>query len=312
MQELYNEFKERKLFLETKVKENNIRIQEIDSYINSILSKEENDFKVFSPRNVESIYKDQIESNRNEKAGLEKDNSNYLEEIQKLEHYISCMEVNSSLDSKRQIIDVQEKERQRISRDLHDSSLQNLTHLVHKLELCSMYMDKDIITAKLEIATIQKNLKTVIEDIRNTIFDLRPMSFDDLGLRETIERLLFKIKETSKLQIDYELEDVSHENDLVLMNIFRLVQEGCNNVVKHAQANKLFVSLKNVNQNIEIIIQDDGVGFEPSEAKKKNHFGLSVINERVDLLGGSIDILSENNKGTTITIIIPMEVKNEY
>ena len=82
MKKLYNEFIERKTYLDTKVKENSVRIQEIDSYLNSILSKEENDFKVFSPRNVESIYKEQIESNRNEKSSLEKENSNYLEEIE--------------------------------------------------------------------------------------------------------------------------------------------------------------------------------------------------------------------------------------
>ena len=314
MEELYNEFKERKLFLELKVKENITRIEEIDSYLNSLLSKEENDFKVFSPRNVESIYKEKIDSNRSEKNSLEKENLNYLEEIQKLENYMSSMEKflgdlnNKSSDTRRQIVDVQEKERQRISRDLHDSSLQNLTHLVHKLELCSMYMDNDIIRAKLELATIQKNLKSVIEDIRNTIFDLRPMSFDDLGLKEAVERLLFRLKENSRIQIDYDLDDVSHENDLVLMNIFRSIQEACNNVIKHSNANSLFVSMKILENNIDIVIQDDGIGFDIHnvELKKNNHFGLSVIKERVDLLGGSLDILSEINKGTKITISIPI------
>ena len=75
------------------------------------------------------------------------------------------------------VLDVQEKERQRIARDLHDSSLQNLTHLVHKVELTSLYIDRDPVKAKLELATIEAGLRKVIDDIRNRIYDLRPIDF---------------------------------------------------------------------------------------------------------------------------------------
>lgn len=81
------------------------------------------------------------------------------------------------------IFKVQEEERQRIARDLHDTSLQNLTHLIHKIELSSLYIDKDPIQAKLELSIVEKSLRKTIEEIRNIIYDLRPMSFDDLGLK---------------------------------------------------------------------------------------------------------------------------------
>lgn len=188
------------------------RIKEIDLYLKSIYEKEDSDFKVFSPRNVENVFKDTIEENKKEKESL-KDNKNYYPKIAKLDSYLfvlnealpsSCKRerensidnllgdsiinglnasAHVSLDERLNIISIQEEERQRIARDLHDASLQNLAHLVHKIELGSLYIDKDPIQAKLELAAVSKNLKEIIEDIRNTIYDLRPMTFDVLVLK---------------------------------------------------------------------------------------------------------------------------------
>ena len=99
------------------------------------------------------------------------------------------------------IFKVQEEERQRIARDLHDTSLQNLTHLIHKIELSSLYIDKDPIQAKLELSIVEKSLRKTIEEIRNIIYDLRPMSFDDLGLKNALLQLLSCINEDQKYQI---------------------------------------------------------------------------------------------------------------
>ena len=106
------------------------------------------------------------------------------------------------------VLDVQEKERQRIARDLHDSSLQNLTHLVHKVELSSLYIDRDPVKAKLELATIEAGLRKVIDDIRNRIYDLRPMTFDDLGLRQTLLNLFALINQDGRFEMVTDIDEI--------------------------------------------------------------------------------------------------------
>ena len=137
------------------------------------------------------------------------------------------------INQRLQILDIQEKERQRIARDLHDSSLQNLSHLLHNVELSSLYVDEDPVKAKLELAVVNSRLKSIIQEIRDTIFDLRPMTFDDLGLKEAFERLVYKLRESSKFNITYNIEDIGCNNSLILMTIFRIIEECLNNAIKH-------------------------------------------------------------------------------
>ena len=103
------------------------------------------------------------------------------------------------------VLDIKEKERQRIARDLHDVSLQNLAHLVHKVELSSLYIDKDPIRAKLELASIQQELKQVIDEMRTVVYNLHPMSLEDLGLKETIERMILMANKENKFFIETDI-----------------------------------------------------------------------------------------------------------
>lgn len=203
---------------------------------------------------------------------------------------------------------IQEDERNRISRDLHDTSLQNLSHLIHKIELSSMYIDKDPLRAKLELSVINKNLKTIIEEIRNTIFNLRPMEFDDLGLSAAFERLINIINADRRYDIDFYAEDVSCENSLILFNLYRTVQECLVNIVEHADASKIFFHAKYDKEAYHIIIQDNGKGFTPEdiEEKKKNHFGMSLMKDRIRIVNGELNVSTDKN-GTKIEIKIPLE-----
>ena len=207
------------------------------------------------------------------------------------------------------VLNIQEEDRQRIARDLHDTSLQNLAYLVHKIELSSMYIDVDPIKAKLELATVGKNLREVIEEIRNIIFDLRPMSFDDLGLKTTFEEMLEKFNDSKSYEIKSDIDNISCDNDIILVAIFRVVQECFNNIKKHSNADKIVFSCKQEDDLCIIDIKDNGNGFtkEEVEYKKDNkHFGISVMEERVCLLGGSISIESQKEEGTHIHIEVPL------
>lgn len=205
------------------------------------------------------------------------------------------------------ILNIQEKERQRIAAELHDYSLQNLTHLIHKLELCSLYMDKDMIAAKLELAEVSKELKETINDIRNTIFNLRPMSFDDLGVKEAFQRLEKKLKDISDMKISFCIGDLQTEDKLVQMMAFRLVNECATNAVKHSQGKTLKIDVREREKKIYITVEDDGKGFNYEEVKKgiNGHFGLLLMKERVMALSGNMQIDSGHN-GTKVSINLPL------
>lgn len=212
------------------------------------------------------------------------------------------------------VLDVQEKERQRIARDLHDTSLQNLTHLVHKVELSSLYIDQDPIKAKLELATIATGLRKVIDDIRNRIYNLRPMPFDDLGLRNALLNLFSLINQDGHFEIIDDIDDIEdcfpeEEKEIPLIMIYRIIQECFYNAVEHSGGNRIEVSLKDKKDFFQIIVRDNGTGFDQEEAEKKErHFGLKVVQERVFLLNGKIEMYTE--KGTSIYIEIPKNNKN--
>lgn len=200
----------------------------------------------------------------------------------------------------------QEVDRQRIARELHDTSLQTLAHLSQQCELASLYMDKDIIQAKLELASICDNLDRVIDEIRSVIFDLRPMQFDDLGFKQTIERLADQLKFSSDLKFVLDLDEIYSDDSSMLLNLYRVIQEACNNIIKHANASTVHIIIKNTEDKISISILDDGEGFDVSDDHQlENHYGLRIMRERMESINGSFTIDSEKNKGTKILITLP-------
>ena len=204
---------------------------------------------------------------------------------------------------------IQEEERQRIARDLHDTSLQTLAHLVHKLELCGLHIDaEDLLQAKLELLYVRKSLNEVIEEIRETIFNLRPMQFDDLGVVATFCRFLEKENSDKRFQVSAEMDETQCDNDLVKLTLYRIVQECVSNAIRHSEGTKIHITGKTCGDMYVLSVEDDGKGFTTQEASEKvNHYGLSVVKERASLLGGEVSIVSEQGKGTRISITIPVE-----
>lgn len=309
---------------ENKLLQNNLnRIAEIDAFIKSIREETEADFKVFSPRNPENIYGDKIREKENEKNDFEKENQNHYKKINQLDKQIQQLELLINKEEKDnnkhlKIIDIQEKERQRIANELHDSSVQNLTHLIHMIELSSLFIDQDPIRAKLELETCIKNLKSVINEIRETIFNLRPMSFDDLGFRQCIADLISGLKKDYKnYDIEFNVCELDQSNwkiddkcaiDLFLVTVYRIIQEGITNALKYSNADKIILTVLNKKDFCSINIKDNGVGFLVDKIieQRDKHFGLSIMQERVSLINGKIDVLSEPGKGTELKIEIPL------
>lgn len=215
-----------------------------------------------------------------------------------------CYSASSDLS----ILKIQERERQRIAMELHDTSLQTLAHVIHQVELASMYMDKDIVKSKLELAEVKQNIKIVIEEIRDRIFDLRPMSFEDLGIKETIQRFIDHINKNHTFKIHTDICDIDTDYYLVLTNIYWIIQECVSNAVKHSGGDEIYLKCFSENKTCYIEVEDNGRGIadEKNENDVQKHFGLSMVKERVKILGGEINITSEINKGTKIIINIPL------
>lgn len=320
-EELYivlQEMRQEQETLQKQIDDNLIKIKEADYYIQSILEKEDKDFKVFSPRDMESLHKKEIERMKDEQLSCRQQLTilhgkynrlaSHIEKLDKVLHRQKEYNVNSeNCQRNLTVLNIQEEDRQRIARDLHDTSLQNLAHLVHKVELSTMFVDQDPVRAKLELAVVKKNLKSVIDEIRNTIYNLRPMTFDDLGLKTALERLIAVINENMEYQIDVDIDDVSCENNLVAVSVYRVVQECFLNITKHAKADKIFFSCKQSDNMFVIDIEDNGKGFscEETDNADKKHFGISIMKERVSLLGGTINIHSKLNHGTKVHIEVP-------
>ena len=334
LQEIYDMYLQDRNEENEKLKENLKRIDEIDAYLNTVKMNSDIDHQIFSPRKEENFFQDKIESCEKEKLTLEKDNQFILSKIKKLDekniqlkqfikdfeniNFENVLETKNSQSEIYDILDIQEKERKRIASELHDSSVQNLTHLVHMIELGSMYIDKDPNRARLELENCIRFLKSIIGDVRDTIFNLRPMTFDDLGFKQCIDNLISNVSnEFKNFEIEYnvcELENDFYQDDnqikdLFLVTIYRIIQEAIVNALKHSNGSKVILNVKVKDDKCIINVRDDGKGFyfEHSSEKDDKHFGMSLMKERVESLNGNVSINTEPEMGTEIIIQVPLK-----
>lgn len=308
--EILSNFRQQLSNINAQIHRNLLYIKEEETCVKNFENTDDDELKMFYPRIDNNFQKDEIEKANIRKIDYEKKNEILYERKTLLESMIEKMEMAIGQEGqKTTALNFQEEERKRISRDLHDTALQNLVHIIHKIELCNMYIDEDPIKAKLELSLVSKNLKEIVNDIRDTIFDLRPMTFDDLGLKASFERLLENVNKDNRYVIVSDIDDVSCENNMTLLYIYRVVQESLNNIVKHAEAEKILFYCKSKDGICIIDIEDDGKGFyeEQSDMKNEKHFGLSLMKERIELLNGKINISSLEGNGTKIHMEIPIK-----
>ena len=201
-----------------------------------------------------------------------------------------------------------ENERSRISRELHDVTIQSLVHTIHQTELIAHYMDQDPIKAKLELSLLTKNLKKSITDTRNVIYDFKPMAIDDLGISAAMEECFIYLRGISDLEFIFHSEDeLEHLDSESTLMVFRILQEASNNAVRHSQGSYVKINIERNQDNFyKITIDDDGVGCKKEDMQKINHYGLEILKERVAMISGKCEIITEPNKGFHMIITIPM------
>lgn len=214
------------------------------------------------------------------------------------------------------IIEAQEEERLRLARDIHDGPAQSLANIILKAELCEKLIKKDPEKTKDEIINLKDLTKDVLNNVRNVIYELRPMSLDDLGLTPTLGKYIEKFKIETNIDISLNiLQNIGELDSTVEVSLFRIVQEGLNNIKKHSNAKQAKIIIEKPSNKINLLISDDGIGFDVEEQinsydEINNGFGLISIKQRVKLLEGDFKVLSSKNKGTKLIIQIPLGEDN--
>lgn len=205
------------------------------------------------------------------------------------------------------IIEAQEEERKRLSREIHDGPAQMLANVLLRSELIERtYKDKGVEEALEEIRDLRRMVKSSLAEVRRIIYDLRPMALDDLGLIPALEKYLKNFSEHTNLNIQF--SNLGREKRLpsqLEVSCFRLVQEAVQNAHKHAKPTLVQVKVEVNRNNVLIIVKDNGKGFDTTK-KKDGSLGLIGMRERISMLKGTMEIKSEINIGTTIIIEIPI------
>ena len=209
-----------------------------------------------------------------------------------------------------QIIEAQEEERKRLSREIHDGPAQMLANVLMRTDLIDRtYREKGIDRALEEIASLKVNVRNALHEVRRIIYDLRPMALDDLGIVPTLRKYLSTVEEYNPgIRINF----VSNGAERRIpsnyeVSIFRLVQECVTNSVKHGKTHEVWVKIEWLKSAVNIVVKDNGVGFDRNIVKEKS-FGLIGMRERVELLKGSMQVESEPNKGTIMLFKIPLAI----
>ena len=210
-----------------------------------------------------------------------------------------------------QITRAQEKESSRIARELHDSTAQELIALLHQVEGLLRDRAKLPLSEAKALWRIHEQIKGILQEVRYFSRDLRPSILDDLGLRAALEWLVEQLETEHK--VECHLIVVGQERRLASeteVMIFRIVQEAIRNIGKHSQASKAEVTVKFEQKETTITVKDNGVGFQLLESvgdlTRAGKLGLAGMQERAQLLGGSLSIQSEPGIGTTIVVKAPV------
>ncbi|PAE09047.1 histidine kinase [Terribacillus saccharophilus] len=205
------------------------------------------------------------------------------------------------------IIEAQEEERRRLSREMHDGPAQMLANILLRSELVDRtFRERSTEEALLEIQNMRKMVRSSLYEVRRIIYDLRPMALDDLGLLPTIRKYLANIEEFNNIHIDFTaLKAEKRLDPKYEVALFRLTQEAVQNAVKHAEPSTIKVRLEVMQELVVISIIDDGKGFDVT-VKKENSFGIIGMRERVEMLDGTIAFHSEIGKGTRVLIKVPL------
>jgi len=206
------------------------------------------------------------------------------------------------------VVEAQEAERQRLSRQIHDGPAQALSNFILQTEIAMRLFDIDTERARAELQSLKSSATSTFQKVRDFIFDLRPMMLDDLGLVPTVRRYVDAFKEKSGIQATLTVTGADYRMDSAReVVIFRGIQELLGNVRQHAQATQVRLTLDFDGHRVRVVAEDNGKGFDPQAAlaAKKTASGLPTLQERMDLLSGTLQVDSQPGQGARVVMEVP-------
>lgn len=316
--------------LEVQVKQARARLAEVSQ--NFRIYSEEQVHQAYNAANTFQIRQSVVQSEekllRGRRDDLERNMRGLLDTIEKADQLVNQVNVvlnyltedlkdvgpalkNAKMkeDFAIRVIEAQEEERKRISREVHDGPAQMLANVLLRTDLITRsYDEKGVERAIQELRDLKGMVRDTLHEVRRIIYDLRPMALDDLGIVPTLKKYLNSVQDYNEgTYIEFRSRG---EDRRMPMNyetaIFRLVQESVNNAIKHGSAKEIRVNFEWLKENVNISIKDNGTGFDMA-LTKQNSFGIVGMKERIDLLDGTMDIQSEIGQGTRIMFIIPIK-----
>lgn len=321
--------------LEKKARLSRKRLSEVSEYFNDFSEQQVRDaYEVAHKLQADLQMNSQIEKQlRLRRDDLERRLRGLEQTIDRAEHLVSQISVvlnylTSDLkqvapaleDAQRKqdfglkIIEAQEEERKKLSREIHDGPAQMLANVMMRSDLIDrIYRERGGDEAIIEIRNLKVMVRNALYEVRRIIYDLRPMALDDLGLVPTLRKYL-QTTEDYNHGIQMTFINLGEEKRLpsdMEVALFRLVQESIQNALKHAEPKSIQVKLSMTKEMVIVMVKDDGIGFD-SDVQKAGSFGLMGMKERVELLEGEMTIDSHQGIGTLVSVKVPLNDRIEY
>ena len=197
------------------------------------------------------------------------------------------------------------EERQRLARELHDAVSQQLFAISMTATALGRTMDKDFDKAKRHVALIEEMASVAQSEMRALLLHLRPVHLEGKNLPQGISDMIRELQAKVPIDISTDIDKQIQLSKGIEDHLFRIVQEALSNTLRHSKATRLHISLKQKAEVVFMSVADNGIGFDP-EQKKQTSYGIVMMHERVNELGGAIAILSAPGNGTRIDIRIPI------
>lgn len=201
------------------------------------------------------------------------------------------------------VVSIQEDERRRVSRELHDEAGQSLTALKISLDLIRATLPADLTDARDSLSEAMGLASDTMERIRLLAHDLRPPILDHASLKSTLGALCQEFSGRTHLAVHYSGSDLPPLPDTVTVALYRILQEALTNIARHANASSVEVNLRPDHNTILLHVRDDGEGFDTHS--QRSGIGLDGMRERLEILGGALEIRSQPNHGTHLLARIP-------
>ena len=207
------------------------------------------------------------------------------------------------------LINAQEQERSRLARELHDDVTQRLALLAINAGREERVLPSN--TGGKAMRTMREDLVRLSEDVHALSYRLHPSILEDLGLVEALKCECNGFSKLSPIQVAMNAPEIPVviPSDTALC-LFRVTQEALRNIARHAEASAVHVSLRRLDGGLQLVVQDNGIGFDPAQCRSRPSLGLASMQQRISLLDGNFDIESAPGHGTTVLAWIPLREKH--